>query len=121
MPPGKKFTAEQIIGKLREAEVGLAQLKTVPEVVRKLGVTEQTYYRWKRELPELRAAATAGQEHAGHSAVPTGRERATLLESALECAVRGCHAGGLRADCGRWGRRTTAPAATHTAPTPPSP
>jgi transposase-like protein len=49
MPRGKKFTAEQIIGKFREAEVGLAQGKTVPEVVRKLGVTEQTYYRWKRE------------------------------------------------------------------------
>ncbi|MEI6505460.1 MAG: transposase, partial [Planctomycetota bacterium] len=49
MPRGKKFTAEQIFGKLREAEVGLAQGKTVPEVVRKLGVTEQTYYRWKRE------------------------------------------------------------------------
>ncbi len=32
MPRGKKFTAEQIIGKLREAEVGLAQGKTVPEV-----------------------------------------------------------------------------------------
>jgi hypothetical protein len=41
MPRGKKFTAEQIIGKLREAEVGLAQGKTVPEVVRKLGVTDQ--------------------------------------------------------------------------------
>jgi hypothetical protein len=49
MPRGKKFTAEQIIGKLREAEVGLAQGKTVPEVVRKLSVTEQTYYQWKRE------------------------------------------------------------------------
>ena len=43
MPRGKKFTTEQIIGKLREAEVALAQGKTVPEVVRKLGVTEQTY------------------------------------------------------------------------------
>jgi DNA invertase Pin-like site-specific DNA recombinase len=46
MPRGKKFTAEQIIGKLREAEVELARGKTVPEVVRKLGVTEQTYYRY---------------------------------------------------------------------------
>lgn len=54
MPRGKKFTAEQIIGQLREAEVGLAQGKTVPEVVRKLGVTEQTYYRWKREYGGLR-------------------------------------------------------------------
>ncbi|NCZ97033.1 IS3 family transposase [bacterium] len=54
MPRGKKFTAEQIIGKLREAEVELARGKTVPEVVRKLGVTEQTYYRWKREYGGLR-------------------------------------------------------------------
>ena len=38
-----------IIGMLREAKVGRAQMKTVPNVVRKLGVTEQTYYRWKRE------------------------------------------------------------------------
>ena len=51
MPRGKKFAAEQIIGKLREAEVGLAQGKTVPEVVRKLGVTEQTY---DRRLPSPR-------------------------------------------------------------------
>jgi hypothetical protein len=43
MPRGKKFTAEQIIGKLHQAEVGLAQGKTGPEVVRKLGVTEQTF------------------------------------------------------------------------------
>jgi hypothetical protein len=54
MPRGKKFTAEEIIGKLREAEVALAQAKTVPEVVRKLRVTEQTYYRWKWEYGGLR-------------------------------------------------------------------
>jgi hypothetical protein len=40
MPRGNKFTAEQIIGKLRGAEVGLAQGKTVPEVVRTLGGIE---------------------------------------------------------------------------------
>ena len=54
MPRGKKHTAEQIISQLREAEVELARGKTVPEVVRKLGVTEQTYYRWKREYGGLR-------------------------------------------------------------------
>jgi putative transposase len=48
MPRGKKFTAEQIIGKLREAEVHLAEGKTVAEAARKVGVTDQTYYRWKR-------------------------------------------------------------------------
>ena len=45
----KGFTADQIIEKLREAEVLLAQGASVAEVSRKLGVTEQTYYRlrWK--------------------------------------------------------------------------
>ena len=46
---GKRFSAEEIIGKLREAEVVLAQGQTVGQVVRKLGVSEQTYYRWRRE------------------------------------------------------------------------
>lgn len=43
MPHGKKFTSKQIIGKQREAEVELSQGQTVPEVVRKLGVTVQTW------------------------------------------------------------------------------
>ena len=45
----KRYGAEEIIGKLREAEVGLAQGQSVAQVVRKLGVSEQTYYRWRRE------------------------------------------------------------------------
>jgi putative transposase len=45
----KRFSAEQIITKLREAEVELAKGKTVVKVVRKLGITEQTYYRWRKE------------------------------------------------------------------------
>jgi transposase-like protein len=50
----KGFTAEQIIGKLREAEVFLSQGSTVAEVGRKLGITEQTYYRWRREYGGMR-------------------------------------------------------------------
>ena len=50
----KGFSAEQIIGKLREAEVLLGQGSTVGEVSRKLGVTEQTYYRWRREYGGMR-------------------------------------------------------------------
>jgi transposase-like protein len=50
----KRHTAEQIIGKLREAEVLLAQGQTVPEVSRSLGITEQTYYRWRKEYGGLR-------------------------------------------------------------------
>ena len=45
----KGFTAKQIIRKLREAEVLLSQESTVGEASHKLGVTEQTYYRWRRE------------------------------------------------------------------------
>ena len=45
----KGFTPEQIITMLREAEVLLSQGSTAVEVARKLGVTEQTYYRWRRE------------------------------------------------------------------------
>ena len=50
----KAFKPEQIIGKLREAEVLLSQGLTVGEASRKLGVTEQTYYRWRREYGGMR-------------------------------------------------------------------
>ncbi len=50
----KRYTAEEIIGKLREAEVALAQGQKLGAVVRKLGVSEQTYYRWRREYGGLR-------------------------------------------------------------------
>ena len=50
----KRHTAEQIIGKLREAEVELAKGQSVALVVKRLGVTEQTYYRWRKEYGGLR-------------------------------------------------------------------
>ncbi len=50
----QRHTAEEIINKLREAEVGLARGLAVPEVYRKLSVTEQTYYRWRKEYGGLR-------------------------------------------------------------------
>jgi putative transposase len=50
----KKHTAEQIIGKLREAEVALASGKTVGEICRGLAITEQTYYRWRKEYGGLK-------------------------------------------------------------------
>ena len=50
----KAFKPEQIIGKLREAEVVLSQGLTVSEASRKLGITEQTYYRWRREYGGMR-------------------------------------------------------------------
>ncbi len=50
----KRHTAEQIISKLREAEILLAKGTQVPQVSRKLGVTEQTYYRWRKEYGGVR-------------------------------------------------------------------
>ena len=47
--PGRKHRPEQIIGKLRQAEILLAEGATVPQVCRTLEVTEQTYYRWRQE------------------------------------------------------------------------
>jgi len=52
--PRKQFTTEQIIGKLREAEVELAKGKRVAQVCKQLDVTEQTYYRWRKEYGGLK-------------------------------------------------------------------
>ena len=50
----RTFTPEQIINKLREAEILLSQGISVGEASRKIGVTEQTYYRWRREYGGMR-------------------------------------------------------------------
>ena len=50
----KRFSAEQIINHLREAEVILAQCKAVGEICRRIGVSEQSYYRWRREYGGLK-------------------------------------------------------------------
>ena len=51
---GKRFTVEQIIGKLREAEAELAKGHSVGEVSKKLGIAEQTYYRWRQQYGGLK-------------------------------------------------------------------
>ena len=45
----KRYTAEQIIGHLRQAEIRNSEGKTIAEAVRELGISEQTYYRWRKE------------------------------------------------------------------------
>jgi putative transposase len=50
----KRFSVEQIINHLREAEVLLAQGQTVGEICRGIGVSEQSYYRWRREYGGLK-------------------------------------------------------------------
>jgi putative transposase len=47
---GKKHTPEQIVTKLRQAQMELGKGATVEQICRKLQINEQTYYRWKREF-----------------------------------------------------------------------
>lgn len=50
----KGFAPEQVINKLREVEVLLSQGQTIGQASRKIGVTEQTYYRWRKEYGGMR-------------------------------------------------------------------
>jgi len=52
--PSKRFSVEQIVNQLREAEVRLAQGQTVGEICRDIGISEQSYYRWRREYGGLK-------------------------------------------------------------------
>ena len=53
MPKGKRFSPEQIITKLREAEILLSQGKSVEEAARVLEISSQTYYRWRKEYGDM--------------------------------------------------------------------
>ena len=50
----KRYTADTIIRKLRETEILQGQGKTIAQAVKQIGVTEQTFYRWRKEYGGLR-------------------------------------------------------------------
>ena len=52
--PGKRYTAEQIVNKLREADVLISQGRTIGQAAKQLGITDQTYYRWRKEYGGLK-------------------------------------------------------------------
>ena len=52
--PRKRYSTEQIVTKLRQAEVELGRGLRTPQVCKNLGVSEQTYYRWRKEYGGLR-------------------------------------------------------------------
>ena len=45
---GKRYKAEQIVNMLREVDVKTANGKTIPEACKQIGISEQTYYRWRK-------------------------------------------------------------------------
>lgn len=50
----KRFSAEEIVNKLREADVLIAQGQTIAQACKQIGVTDQTYYRWRKEYGGLK-------------------------------------------------------------------
>ena len=50
----KRFSAEEIVNKLREADVLISQGQSIPQVCKQLGIADQTYYRWRKEYGGLK-------------------------------------------------------------------
>ncbi len=80
----KRPTAEQIIGKLREAEIELAKGQTTADVIRKLGITEQTYYRWRKEYGGLRVDQARRLKELERE---NGRLKRLVADQALDNAI----------------------------------
>jgi transposase-like protein len=74
---GKRYSTEQTIVKLRQAEIEMGRGVKVPEVCRKLGIPEQTFYRWRKRYGGL----DRSEVHRIRSAAPQTRKSRT---------VRGC-------------------------------
>ncbi len=54
MSKRNRHTAEEIVNKLREADVQLSKGQTIAQACKQIGVTDQTYYRWRREFGGLK-------------------------------------------------------------------
>ena len=52
--PNQRYNPEQIVNLLRKIEVEIANGKTTPQAAREAGITEQTYYRWRKEFGGLK-------------------------------------------------------------------
>lgn len=63
--PKNRYTAEEIIHRLREADVLIAEGKTVTATCKQLGVTDQTYYRWRKEYGRHEGRSGKAPEGAG--------------------------------------------------------
>ena len=87
----RRYTAEQIIQKLREVEVALSKGQSAGQACRKIGVTEQTYYRWRKEYGGLR---TDQAKRLKELEKENTRLKKLLAESELDKAILGEAASG---------------------------
>jgi transposase-like protein len=83
--PGKRYSTEQIVAKLREAEKLQAQGVTIPQVCKKLGVSEQTFYRWRTKYGVLKE----GEAHRLRAALEqeNSRLKRIVAEQALDISM----------------------------------
>ncbi len=79
-----RHTAEQIIAKLREAEIEVAKGQKTADVIRKLGITEQTYYRWRKEYGGLRVDQARRLKELERE---NGRLKKLVADQALDNAI----------------------------------
>lgn len=80
----QRHTAEQVINKLREAEVELGRGLGVVEVCRKLGITEQTYYRWRQQYGGMRLNQARRLKHLEQE---NGRLKKLVADLSLDNAI----------------------------------
>lgn len=80
----KRFTSEQIISHLRQVEILVSEGKTTVEACRQLGITEQTFYRWRKEyggmeVEQVKRLKALEQENA--------RLKRLVADQALDIAI----------------------------------
>lgn len=80
MARGERFTGEHIVAKLREAESLQARGATMPAVCKKLGISEQTFYRWRTKYG-------ASKEDEAHRLKALEQETARLKKIVAEQAL----------------------------------
>ncbi len=80
----KRHSAEQIVGLLRQADVDLGKGLKVPEVCRKLGVTQQTYYRWRTKYGGMEPKTA---RHLQELQNENGRLKRLVADQALDMLI----------------------------------
>ena len=80
----KRHSSEQVIHKLRAAEVGLAKGQSIQAVCKRLEITEQTYYRWRKEYGGLRVDQAKRLKELERE---NGRLKKLVADQALDNAI----------------------------------
>ena len=83
----KRYSAEEIVNKLREADVALSQGLTVARACRKIGVSEQTYYCWRREYGGMKVDQAKRLKELEKENTSGGRLKRLLADAELDKAI----------------------------------